>query len=538
MPMERSRAAADLRLMDIIEFLPDAAFVIDQDKRVIAWNKACETLTGVPKADMLGRGNHAYAEPFYGDRRPILIDLLDAPSSLIESQYKYVERRGEAVFCETFIPRLRGGGGAHLWASAAALYDREGRRSGAIEVVRDVTAQKLAELALRESERKYRELVENANSIILRWTPDARITFLNEFGQRFFGYTLDEIRGRHVMETIVPRVESAGRDLGTLMDEICRDPASFEQNLNENMRRNGERVWIAWTNKIVTDAEGRVTEIFSIGQDVTARKQAEEELHSIRADLERRVAARTAELAAAKERAEAADRLKSTFLAAMSHELRTPLNSVIGFAGLLLQRLAGPLNEEQTKQLRMIKDSGQHLLALINEVLDISKIEAGQIEFHIEPFDLPSAIRDVIQTLRPLAERKGLRIEARISPEVGSIRSDRRRVGQVLLNLVGNSIKFTDAGGVEIECLQASDKAIVRVTDTGIGIKPEDLGDLFRPFHQVDTGLTRQYEGTGLGLAISKRLVERLGGAISAESVWGRGSTFQFTLPLDAAGDQ
>ena len=154
-----------------------------------------------------------------------------------------------------------------------------------------------AATALRESEEKYRTLVENANSIILRWTPDGRISFLNEFGQRFFGYTEAELLGRHVMGTIVPEAEDGGRDLKTLMDEIGENPAAFEQNINENQLRNGERVWIAWTNKVVMDEQGRVTEILSIGQDITARKRAEDELSAIKIDLERRVEERTRELA-------------------------------------------------------------------------------------------------------------------------------------------------------------------------------------------------------------------------------------------------
>ena len=155
----------------------------------------------------------------------------------------------------------------------------------------------IANRTLQESERKYRELVENANSIILRWTHEGRIVFLNEFGLRFFGYTEEEIRGRHVVGTIVPEAESSGRDLTPLMDEICRNTAAFEQNVNENMRRNGERVWIAWTNKVALDPQGHVVEILSIGVDITARRRAEEELREIQASLEQRVSLRTQELA-------------------------------------------------------------------------------------------------------------------------------------------------------------------------------------------------------------------------------------------------
>ncbi|MCX6567445.1 MAG: ATP-binding protein [Candidatus Aminicenantes bacterium] len=522
--------------MDIIEFLPDATFVIDRDKRVIAWNRACENMTGVKKEAMLGQGDYAYAEPFFGERHPILIDILDMPLPEVEANYKYVVRMGDTIYAESFIQRLNGGQGAHFWGTAAPLFDREGRRSGAIEVIRDITAQKHAELALRESERKYRELVENANSVILRWTRDGRISFLNEFGLRFFGYTEDEILGRHIIGTIVPETESGGRDLEPLMDEISKAPVAYEQSVNENVRRNGERVWVAWTNKVVLDRQGRVAEILSIGLDITARKRAEEELRATQAGLEQRVADRTSELVVAKERAEAADRLKSTFLAAMSHELRTPLNSVIGFTGILLQGLAGPLNEEQAKQLRMVKDSGQNLLALINDVLDISKIEAGQIEIHNEPFNLPETIQKALQTVKPLADKKALRLVVRVAADMGPMTSDRQRIEQILLNLLSNAIKFTGGGEVNVECRLEEGRAVIRVTDTGIGIKPEDLGRLFQPFHQLDSGLTRQYAGTGLGLAICKRLVERLGGTISVESREGKGSTFQVTLPMQPEG--
>jgi PAS domain S-box-containing protein len=386
--------------------------------------------------------------------------------------------------------------------------------------------------ALIDSERKYRELLEHANSIILHWTRDGRITFLNEFGQRFFGYSEEEIVGRHVVGTIVPESESTGRDLRPLMDRICADPVAFEQNVNENMRRNGEKVWIAWTNKVYLDDQGRVEGILSIGTDVTERKRADEELRRLNADLERRVLERTADLAAAKERAESADRLKSAFLAAMSHEVRTPLNSIIGFTGIVLQGLPGPLNDEQKKQLGMVQGSARHLLALINDILDLSKIEAGQLEIEARPFDAREAVESVVRLIAPLAEKKGLALTREVAPEVGEVTGDRRRFEQILINLVNNALKFSGKGEVRIECGVDGRELVTRVVDTGIGIRPEDLGKLFQAFRQIDTGLSRSYEGTGLGLSICKKLVEMLGGGISVESEWGVGSTFTFRLPL------
>ena len=232
------------------------------------------------------------------------------------------------------------------------------------------------------------------------------------------------------------------------------------------------------------------------------------------------------------EAAQEADRLKSAFLASMSHELRTPLNSIIGFTGILLQGLVGPLNGEQQKQLGMVMHSARHLLALINDVLDISKIEAGGLELALEPFDVCQAVQRAIQTVTPLADKKGLALVVEVSPEVGRITGDQRRVEQILINLINNAIKFTDKGEVRIRSKIAEGRLVTQVTDTGIGIRPEDVGKLFQPFRQIDTGVARRHEGTGLGLAICDRLVQMMGGTIGVESRWGEGSTFTFTLPV------
>ena len=293
-------------------------------------------------------------------------------------------------------------------------------------------------MALAESENKYRDLVESANSVIMRWKPDGAVSFFNTYAQKFFGFTESEIIGKNVVGTIVPAMESSGRDLALLMEDIKRNPEAHVFNENENIRKNGEKVWIAWTNKPIFDRSGSLMEILSVGNDITVRKSMEE---SLRKTLD--------ELAIEKERAEEADRIKSAFLATMSHELRTPLNSIIGFTGIILQGLAGPLNDEQKKQMGMVKNSAQHLLSLINDVLDISKIEAGQLEVHAEPFDLRAVIEKAVTTIKPLADKKGLALgdhRDRIGEAVG----DRRRVEQVLLNLLSNAIKFTERGSVSL----------------------------------------------------------------------------------------
>ncbi len=261
------------------------------------------------------------------------------------------------------------------------------------------------------------------------------------------------------------------------------------------------------------------------------REKAMVDLERSRAELEFRVEERTAELKSAKEAAEAADRVKSAFLATMSHELRTPLNSIIGFTGILLQGLVGELNEEQKKQLGMVRASASHLLSLINDVLDISKIEAGQLQVERAPFSLPASITKVEQAIRPLAEKKGLALTIHVAPDVDAIVGDMRRFEQVLLNLLSNAVKFTEEGSVTVVCSAGPGTVITAVTDTGVGIHDEDIDKVFKPFLQVDSGLTRKYEGTGLGLSICKRLVRLMDGDIGVVSVWGKGSTFSFSLP-------
>lgn len=293
---------------------------------------------------------------------------------------------------------------------------------------------------------------------------------------------------------------------------------------------------------------------FGTIQDITERFNNEKELLVYKNNLEKLVTIRTEELNNSNEallnlledlnfqslalekekvKAQSADLMKSAFLATMSHELRTPMNSIIGFTGILLKELAGPLNEEQKKQIKMVKTSGEHLLGLINDVLDISKIEAGKLRVSYYPFNYLESLERTINFLVPQATAKGLDITTEITEMTVTLVSDERRVEQILLNLLSNAIKFSSKGRILIKVDVKDDFLTTQVIDQGIGISKADIIKLFMPFIQLQGGLSRVHEGTGLGLAICKSLVEKLGGTIHASSQIGKGSTFTFNLPLE-----
>jgi len=254
-------------------------------------------------------------------------------------------------------------------------------------------------------------------------------------------------------------------------------------------------------------------------------------------ELEKRVRERTAELADANLRLQELDRLKSMFIASMSHELRTPLNSIIGFTGIILMGMSGELSAAQRKQLGMVKKSAGHLLELINDVIDVSKIEAGKAELNMETFDIGELIHDVKESFAVIAADKGLRLEWNADGKV-EVSSDRRRVRQILVNLVGNAVKFTESGAVAISLSRAGEGVSIKVRDTGVGMQREDMAKLFEAFSRITIQGRPVVEGTGLGLYLSRRIAELLGGDITAESEPGRGSEFTLYLPYQYPEDR
>jgi len=377
-----------------------------------------------------------------------------------------------------------------------------------IVIIRDISARKKSERELRESEHRYQTLATVAPVGIFHTDKDGQTIYVNPTWCQISGIPPKEAMGEGWLKAVHP--EDRERLIKNWNSATKKQSTAWDDY--RFMHSDGNIISVIGQAVPEVDSDNQVVGYVGTITDITERKKVED-------------------LKLAVEKAESADKLKSAFLATMSHELRTPLNSIIGFTGILLQKLVGSLNPEQEKQLTMVQNSAHHLLELINDVLDISKIEAGQITVFYEEFDLGAAIRKSMEKVAPLAEKKGLALTSRVTPENIHINTDRRRVEQILINLLNNAVKFTDKGEVRLECELQKDQVQIKVKDTGIGIKPEDLNTLFRPFQQIDTGLTRQYEGTGLGLSICRRLAELLGGQIDVESEWGHGSTFIVTLP-------
>lgn len=398
-------------------------------------------------------------------------------------------------------------------------------------------AERVRAEVLAQNERRFSDtMIESMPGMLYFYTREGRFLRWNRNFEKVSGYSTAEIAA-------MSPVDFYDDDARLLVQQRITEVFSRGDSFVEAPFRakDGTVTPYFFTGRRV-DYEGTPC-LVGVGIDISERKEAEIALRELNETLESKVIERTRDLEAALVRAEAADRIKSAFLATMSHELRTPLNSILGFTGILLQGLAGDLNPEQAKQLGMVRGSARHLLDLINDVLDLSKIEAGQLQVRAESFDLPGSIERVIAAVGPLAQGKQLRLTSEIGPGLAEMVSDRRRIEQILINLLNNAIKFTDAGSVTLSAHvvgddrppdgAAPDGAVrFRVVDTGIGIRPEDLSGLFQPFRQLDSGLAREHDGTGLGLAICRRLANLLGGEVGVTSEWSRGSEFTVVLPL------
>jgi len=392
---------------------------------------------------------------------------------------------------------------------------------------------------LRKREQYSRNILDSLFILAGLMTPDGILIEANKTALEIAGLKREDVLGKPFEEAYWWSYSESVKQ--QLRDAIRRAGKGETVRYDVAVRVGKDRfITIDFCLQPLFDEMGKVIYLVPSAMDITKRirleaetaKQMKVEKAISRVLLEAKVAERTKELAQANIQLKEIDRLKSEFLATMSHELRTPLNSIIGFTGIILQGIAGEINEEQRKQLSMIYESAKHLLSLINDILDLSRIESGKMEVSMERFKIQDVVSEVSQSLSPMISQKNLRLIIEIPDETPEIYSDRKKVLQILLNLVNNAVKFTEKGEIRIKCKFDKDNLEVCVSDTGVGIKEESMKYLFEAFRQVDGTARRRYEGAGLGLHLCRKLVTLLGGKMWAESEYGKGSSFTFTLPL------
>jgi PAS domain S-box-containing protein len=482
----RDAKLLEAQFRNLLESTPDAIIMVNVTGRIVLVNSQAEKVFGYARAQLVGK--------------PV--------EMLLPDRFRVAHNAHRARFFGQ--PRTRTmGPGLELYGlrsngeqfpveiSLSPLVTEEGTM--VMSAVRDVSERQKAEL-------KFRGLLEAAPDAIVIVGRDGNIALINSQTERMFGYQRAELLGRPV-EVLVPeryRGKHAAHRSGFFSQPRARAMGAGLELFG--LRRDGSEFPVEISLSPLETEEGLF--VSSAIRDATARKRYEQGLHE-------------------------ANRLKSVFLANMSHELRTPLNAIIGFSEFLIDEKAGALNDKQKEYLTDVLSSGRHLLQLINDVLDLSKVEAGRMEVRAEPFSVRQAIEEVCTGTASMATSKKIAVERRIAEALDQVTLDRQKFIQVLYNLLSNALKFSDEGAsVRVSARQRDGSLELSVRDTGIGIRPEDREKLFVEFQQLDAGSTRRFEGTGLGLALTKKLVEVQGGSIGVESERGQGSTFTVLLPL------
>ena len=510
---EHKRAESELRVSEerfrlLINSVKDyAIFVLDPSGHVASWNQGAERIKGYTADEIVGRHFSCFYPPedIESGKPERELQVAIAEGSYQEEGWR-IRKDGTRFLANAVI---------------TAIKDDNGKLRGFSKLTRDVTERKRAEELLQESEERHRKLFENnPHPIWLFDRETLRFLAVNRAAIRNYGYSREEFLAMTIKE-IRPL-----EDIPQMFASVSRlRDGEVTTGAWRHRRKDGTLMDVEITSYGLSFA-GRPAEVV-VAVDVSQRKRDEEEKRKFTESL----ATANRELEFRNREVERATQLKSKFLASMSHELRTPLNAIVGFSDLLAEQAAGQLNPKQLRFVHHIKHGSTHLLQLINDILDLSKIEAGQLEFHYEDFRTQDTFPEVLSTIRPLAMAKNISVNESFKTEL-PIRADRVRFKQVLYNLLSNAVKFTPNGGrVQIDTYNRGNRVYVSVTDNGVGIRPEDHALVFEEFRQAESN-TSAHEGTGLGLAITKRLVEQQGGTISLESELGKGSKFTVCFPV------
>jgi PAS domain S-box-containing protein len=477
----------------LIEASADALFAIAPDGIVTDINEEAIHLTGYSKRHLI---NSKFSEYF-------------TDSKLADNGIKLSLREGRVIGYELILI-TRNGRKIVVSLNVGVFTDASGNPQGILAAARDISQQRYLEQQLRDQQAYTRSLIESNIDALMTTDALGIITDVNKQMEGLTGITREKLMGSPFKKYFTDKAEDAIREV------LYKGKVTNYELTAKN--KFGEETVVSYNATTFNNRDGKLQGVFAAARDITERKQFEEKLKVKNLEL------KDANLA------------KDRFLASMSHELRTPLNAIIGFTGTLLMRLPGPLTDNQHKQLVTIESSSKHLLSLINDLLDLAKVESGKIELNFEKVDCQKVLDDVFITLKPLADKKGINFNVKISPDLENITlsTDRRSLTQILINLTNNAIKFTDKGYITI--LLNSNEEIPKsyrfnVFDTGIGISIEDKEKLFNAYKQVGTHSNKYKEGTGLGLHLSQKLAQLLGSKIDFVSKIGEGSHFWLDIP-------
>jgi len=512
----------------IIKASPLAIIAVDTAEHVILWNQSAERMFGWMENEVLGKPVPILPPGI--DHAALGIDISAGQTGGVDSTR--IRKDGVQVPVRVWSARVASvGGRLSVFADLTDVREAEQIRADLIEKER-------VALDLAAAGQRFSLLLEAAPDAIFEVDPNGRITMANTEAERLFQRSREELLGLPV-EALVPERFRGGHTAHRLHygAHPVRRPMGAGLDLYA-VRKDGTEFAVD-INLSPLPGVAEEGHVMCVLRDVSQRRSAEERIRVLNQRLERRsieLASANQELSLRNQEVERANRLKSEFLASMSHELRTPLNTILGFSELLSEQTSGALNEKQKRFLSHIQRDATHLLELINDVLDLSKIEAGRLELRLEKFPMAVAVAEVLTSIRPLAATKGISLDSDLDTQL-TLSADRLRFKEILYNLLSNAIKFTPSGGrVWIESSIVDGSVCILIGDTGIGIAHADQEAIFESFRQASATTKGVREGTGLGLAITRRLVEHHGGKLWVESELGKGSRFFFTLPL--AGEE
>jgi PAS domain S-box-containing protein len=512
--------AAELRYRTLVEQIPAIIYTaaIDAHSSTMYVSPQIEPILGFSPEEWLADPELWLKLAHPDDRAQLLADVarMHKSNEPYSREYRSFTRAGRLVWLRDMARVVRDDDGTPLFMQG---------------VVIDLTERKQAEEAVRRSEQLYRTLAHHfPNGVVMLFDHDLRYTIADGAGFELVSLSGDVLEGRTIWEAFPP-------DHVALIEPLYRAALAGQQSTVEMQYENRT----ALVHIVpVRDEQDNVIAGMVMTHDITERKHMERSLQEERAQLARRVEERTADLSAANAELARAARLKDEFLASMSHELRTPLNAVLGLSEALREQTYGSLNDQQDHALQTVEESGRHLLALINDILDLAKIDAGKMGVDIEDVLVEQMCQASMRMLRQAAQKKRIDMQLSLDPAATRVRADTRRLKQILVNLLSNAVKFTpDGGAVGLEVTADANEHVLRFTvwDTGIGIALDQLAHLFQPFVQLDRRLARRYEGTGLGLALVYRMTELHGGGVSVTSEEGVGSRFTVALPWSDAAN-